>query len=121
MSTLTYAVSDSATMLRRNLLHMLRYPSMTADARRHADRLPAAVRLRLRRHARRRPRRRRPAAAPSTSNYVAPGILLIAVVGAAQGTAISVAMDMTEGIIARFRTMAIARVVGADRPRRSAA
>ena len=30
--------------------------------------------------------------------------------GAAQGTAISVAMDMTEGIIARFRTMAIARV-----------
>ena len=31
------------------------------------------------------------------------------VVGAAQGTAISVAMDMTEGIIARFRTMAIAR------------
>ena len=30
--------------------------------------------------------------------------------GVAQGTAISVAMDMTEGIIARFRTMAIARV-----------
>ena len=29
---------------------------------------------------------------------------------AAQGTAIAVAMDMTEGIIARFRTMAIARV-----------
>ena len=29
--------------------------------------------------------------------------------GAAQGTAISVAMDMTEGIIARFRTMSIAR------------
>ena len=38
-----------------------------------------------------------------------PGILLIAVAGAAQGTAISVAMDMTEGIIARFRTMAISR------------
>ena len=29
MSTLSYAVSDSATMLRRNLRHMLRYPSMT--------------------------------------------------------------------------------------------
>ena len=29
MSTLTYAVRDSATMLRRNLRHMLRYPSMT--------------------------------------------------------------------------------------------
>jgi ABC-2 type transport system permease protein len=41
--------------------------------------------------------------------YVVPGILLITVAGAAQGTAISVAMDMTTGIIARFRTMAIAR------------
>ena len=41
--------------------------------------------------------------------YVMPGILLMTVAGAAQGTAISVAMDMTEGIIARFRTMAIAR------------
>ena len=29
MSTLTYAVTDSATMLRRQLRHMLRYPSMT--------------------------------------------------------------------------------------------
>jgi ABC-2 type transport system permease protein len=43
-------------------------------------------------------------------NYVTPGILLITMAGAVQGTAISVAMDMTEGIIARFRTMAIARV-----------
>ena len=51
----------------------------------------------------RRPRRR-------TSTTSSPGILLMAVAGAAQGTAISVAMDMTEGIIARFRTMAIARV-----------
>ena len=54
-------------------------------------------------------------------NYVVPGILLMTVAGAAQGTAISVAMDMTEGIIARFRTMAISRAVGADRARRSAA
>jgi ABC-2 type transport system permease protein len=43
------------------------------------------------------------------ANYVAPGIILLTVAAAAQGTAISVAMDMTEGIIARFRTMAIAR------------
>ena len=42
-------------------------------------------------------------------NYVTPGILLLAIAGTAQGTAISVAMDMTAGIIARFRTMAIAR------------
>ena len=36
-------------------------------------------------------------------------MLLITVAAAAQGTAISVAMDMSEGIIARFRTMAVAR------------
>ncbi len=41
--------------------------------------------------------------------YVIPGILLMTVAGRGQGTAISVAMDMTAGIIARFRTMAIAR------------
>ena len=42
-------------------------------------------------------------------NYVVPGIIIIAIASVAQGTAISVAMDMTEGIIARFRTMAIFR------------
>ncbi|HET6750811.1 MAG TPA: ABC transporter permease, partial [Actinomycetes bacterium] len=41
--------------------------------------------------------------------YVVPGILLIAVAAGGTGTAISVAMDMTEGIVARFRTMAIFR------------
>ncbi len=41
--------------------------------------------------------------------YVVPGILLIGIATGAQMTAISVAMDMTEGIIARFRTMAISR------------
>ena len=41
--------------------------------------------------------------------YVIPGILLVTVSGGAQGTAISVAMDMTEGIVARFRTMSISR------------
>jgi ABC-2 type transport system permease protein len=43
------------------------------------------------------------------TDYVTPGILLMTVAGTAQGTAISVAMDATAGIIARFRTMAIAR------------
>jgi ABC-2 type transport system permease protein len=43
-------------------------------------------------------------------DYVTPGIIVLAVAGAAQGAAISVAMDMTEGIVNRFRTMAIARV-----------
>jgi ABC-2 type transport system permease protein len=42
-------------------------------------------------------------------NYVTPGIILLTVSGAATSTAVSVAMDMTEGIVARFRTMAIFR------------
>ena len=31
MSTRSYAAADSATMLRRNLRHALRYPSMTVS------------------------------------------------------------------------------------------
>jgi ABC-2 type transport system permease protein len=46
---------------------------------------------------------------PRYLNYVTPGILLMTVAAAVQGTAIVVAMDMTGGIIDRFRTMAIAR------------
>jgi ABC-2 type transport system permease protein len=112
MSTLSYAVTDSATMLRRQLRHMLRYPSMTLMLAGtpivllllfvyvFGGTLGAGL----------------GGLGGSFSgsradyvNYVTPGILLITVASAAQGTAISVAMDMTEGIIARFRTMAIAR------------
>ncbi|MEU7610337.1 ABC transporter permease [Micromonospora sp. NPDC049204] len=107
MSTVSLAVRDSSTMLRRNLLHMRRYPSMTMlligipiiilllfvyvfGGTLGAGLGPSGGRSQY-------------------ANYVTPGILLITVVSAAQGTAISVAMDMTEGIIARFRTMAIFR------------
>ncbi|MBM0274357.1 ABC transporter permease [Micromonospora tarensis] len=107
MSTLSLAARDSGTMLRRNLLHMRRYPSMTLlligipvillllfvyvfGGTLGAGLGPSGDRS-------------------DYANYVTPGILLITVVSAAQGTAISVAMDMTEGIIARFRTMAIFR------------
>ena len=41
--------------------------------------------------------------------YVVPGVLVMALAGGAQGTAISIAMDMAEGIVARFRTMPISR------------
>jgi ABC-2 type transport system permease protein len=108
MSTLSYAVTDSATMLRRQLRHMLRYPSMTLML----AGLPIVFLLLfvyvfggtlgaglgdL------------SGGRADYVNYVTPGIMLITVASAAQGTAISVAMDMTGGIIARLRTMAIAR------------
>jgi ABC-2 type transport system permease protein len=109
MSTVSYAIQDSATMLRRNLRRTLRYPASAAATVGipivflllfvyvFGDTMGAGL------------------AGVSGGrdeylDYVTPGIILIAVAGAAQGTAISVAMDMTEGIINRFRTMAIARV-----------
>lgn len=109
MTTVSYALQDSATMLRRNLRRTLRYPVAAAGT----IGVPVVLLLlfvfvfgeTM------------GAGLTGVSggrdeylDYVTPGILLIAVAGAAQGTAITVAMDMTEGIIARFRTMAIARV-----------
>jgi ABC-2 type transport system permease protein len=108
MSTLAYAVHDSRTMLRRNLRHMWRYPSLTLMV----AGLPVVFLLLFvyvfggTRGA------GLGGVAGGRAEYLAyvlPGILLMAVAGVAQGTAISVAMDMTEGIIARFRTMAIFR------------
>jgi ABC-2 type transport system permease protein len=105
---MSYALTDSLTMLRRQLRHMLRYPSLTLMI----VGIPLVFLLLFvyvfggtlgtglggvsgGRGA--------------YLNYVVPGIIVMTVAAVVQGTAISVAMDMTEGIIARFRTMAIAR------------
>jgi ABC-2 type transport system permease protein len=108
MTTYPFVLADSATMLRRNLRRMRRYPSLTffiavipiVFLLLFVFVLGGTLGAGL------------GAAAGGRDAYVAyvvPGILLITVAGAAQGTAISIAMDMTEGIIARFRTMAVAR------------
>lgn len=105
MSTLTLAARDSSTMVRRQLKRMLRYPSMTVQLI-----VTPAILLLLfvyvfggtlggglggdRR---------------TYVDYIVPGILLMAAATAATGTAVMVATDMTEGIIARFRTMRISR------------
>ena len=107
MSTLSYATRDSITMLRRNLRHMQRYPSLTIMLLAQpivflllfvyvfggtlGDGIGGA------------------GGRAEYVGYVTPAILLITVSSAALGTAISVAMDMTEGIINRFRTMSISR------------
>ena len=114
MNALAYSFADSATMLRRQLRHMVRYPSLTmivvgmpvvflllfvfvfggtmgaglggaAAASGTGDGRAAYLR------------------------YVTPGILIMTIAAVVQGTAISVAMDMTGGIVARFRTMSISR------------
>jgi ABC-2 type transport system permease protein len=108
MITYPLVVADSATMLRRNLRRMRRYPSLTFFIAGtpvvflllfvyvFGGTLGAGL-------------GGVSGGRAEYTAYVLPGILVITVAGAAQGTAISVAMDLSEGIIARFRTMAVAR------------
>jgi ABC-2 type transport system permease protein len=112
MSTLAYTVSDSTTMLRRNLRRLQRYPSMTLLL----IGMPIVFLLLFvyvfggqLSHGLDSPLAGGHTGRAGYLNYVTPGILLMTVAAAVQGTAIVVAMDMTGGIIDRFRTMAIAR------------
>ncbi|MFD4652241.1 ABC transporter permease [Streptomyces sp. NPDC058441] len=108
MSSLTLAVRDSSTMLRRNLLHARRYPSLTLNLLLtpimllllfvyiFGDVMSAGL----------------GGGGADRSVYIAyivPGLLLMTIGSTTIGTAVSVSNDMTEGIIARFRTMAIHR------------
>ncbi|WP_331729574.1 ABC transporter permease (plasmid) [Streptomyces sp. NBC_01003] len=108
MSSLSLAVRDSSTMLRRNLLHARRYPSLTLNLLLtpimllllfvyiFGDVMSAGI----------------GGGGAGRSVYIAyivPGLLLMTIGSTTIGTAVSVSNDMTEGIIARFRTMAIHR------------
>ncbi|GAA5140081.1 ABC transporter permease [Pseudonocardia adelaidensis] len=104
-TTTTLALRDCSTMLRRQLRHLQRYPSMTLMLVGMpviflllfvyvlGGTLGAGL----------------GGGRGDYATYVAPGILLMTVGTAVSGTSVSVAMDMTEGIVARFRTMAIFR------------
>ena len=110
-TALTYTLTDSATMLRRNLKRQRRYPSLTlmlagfpilflllfvyVFGGQLGTSLGGPGNAHPGRHA--------------YLTYLVPGILIMTVASAALGTAISIAMDMTGGIIDRFRTMAITR------------
>ncbi len=105
--TRTYALRDSMTMLRRNLRHLQRYPGLSL----FPILMPVVFLLLfvyvfggtlgngLVAHGGR----------GAYIDFLTPGMLLFTVAGAAQIAAISVAKDMTEGIIARFKTMRIWR------------
>lgn len=112
MSAVTYTLIDSSTMLRRNLRRLLRYPSMTLQL----VGLPIVFLLLFvyvfggqLSHGLASGLAGGHAGRAGYLNYVTPGILLMTVAAAVQGTAIVVAMDMTKGLTDRFRTMAIAR------------
>ncbi|MFD3790079.1 ABC transporter permease [Streptomyces cyaneofuscatus] len=106
MSSLALAARDTTTMLRRNLLHARRYPSLTLNLLLtpvmllllfvyiFGDVMSAGI------------------GGGDRSDYIAyivPGILMVTIGSTVIGAAVSVSTDMTEGIIARFRTMAIHR------------
>jgi ABC-2 type transport system permease protein len=103
MTTLSRTVTDSTTMLRRNLVHAVRYPLITYLIATpliflllfvyvFGDTMGAGIE-----------------GAGSYLDYVVPGVLLLTIAGGVTGPALSVSKDLTEGIIARFRTMDISR------------
>ncbi|MFE5483659.1 ABC transporter permease [Streptomyces sp. NPDC056527] len=95
------------TMLRRNLKHQLRYPSMTIAIVAmpvlmlllfvfvFGSALGEGIGL--------------AGDLGAYTDYVTPGIILMAVTSGSISTAVSVCTDMTEGIVNRFRTMSISR------------
>lgn len=107
MSTGSYAIRDSATMLRRQLLHIVRYPGMTFGVL-----LIPVFMLLIFRYVFGATLGAGLGAGTGGGyiNYLTPGIVVLAVTSASVATAVSVNTDMTEGIINRFRTMPIARV-----------
>ncbi|GGR57093.1 ABC transporter permease [Streptomyces roseolus] len=107
MSAFSLAARDSSTMLRRNLLHARRYPSLTLNLL-----LTPVMMLLLFVYVFGDVMSAGMGGGADRSAYIAylvPGILMMTVGGTVVGTAVSVSNDMTEGIIARFRTMAIHR------------
>ncbi|MER7672276.1 ABC transporter permease [Kitasatospora sp. NPDC096128] len=100
------AVADSATMLRRQLKHVRRYPTplLTYTA------VPVIILLLFVYVLGGAMGAGIGGGRAAYAGYLTPGIMATTIAGAAQGTAIAVAMDMTGGIVARFKTMAIARV-----------
>jgi ABC-2 type transport system permease protein len=107
MSTLSFALRDSATMLRRDVRHSLRNLSMTLSGLLvpiiilvlfvyvFGGAIGAGQGL--------------VAHGGAYIDYIAPGIIIMTVGSGGATTAINLCMDMSEGIIARFRTMAIFR------------
>ncbi len=106
MSTVSYPMADTATMLRRNLRHAQRYPALSLGAVGmpvimlllfglvFGDTFSAGL------------------GGGGEFDYIdflTPGILLMSIASGTMSPAVGAAMDMSEGIVARFRTMAIFR------------
>ncbi|HEX4224647.1 MAG TPA: ABC transporter permease [Pseudonocardiaceae bacterium] len=103
MTTMTHTFADSRTLLRRNMVHALRYPALSLSSLvmpliflllfvyAFGSTLGAGI------------------GAGGYVNYLAPGILIMAGTSSLVSTSVSISTDMTEGIVDRFRTMSISR------------
>ncbi len=103
MTAANHVFADSRTLLRRNMMHALRYPSVSLSTLMmpliflllftyaFGNTLGAGI------------------GGGSYVNYLAPGMLIMTATSGMVGTAIAVCTDMTEGIVDRFRTMSISR------------
>ncbi|MFQ6393375.1 ABC transporter permease [Nocardia sp. KC 131] len=101
MTTMSLALTDSATMLRRNLLHARRYPSMTFSVIIMPIVLLSVFNFVF------------GGALEKSSggkyiDYLTPGMLLMIPAYITASVAVFIATDKTKGIINRFRVMAIA-------------
>jgi ABC-2 type transport system permease protein len=106
-ATTLHTVQDSMTMLRRRLLHLRRYPTLTVMLVGQ----PALFLLLFAGVFGGTLGNGLGSVAGGRAEYLhflVPGIVVMAVSTVAVGTAVAVAMDAKGGIIARFRTMAIA-------------
>jgi ABC-2 type transport system permease protein len=106
MSTVSYPMADTATMLRRNLRHAQRYPGLSLGA----VGMPVIMLLLFGLVF-----GKTFSAGLGGGNgldyidFLTPGLLLMSIASGTMSPAVGAAMDMSEGIVARFRTMAIFR------------
>jgi ABC-2 type transport system permease protein len=102
MTAATYTLSDTRTLLHRNLLHALRYPAMSLSSL-----LMPLVFLLLFNYAF--GTTLGAGIGGSYIDYLAPGLLIMTATSSMVSTAVAVCTDMTEGIVDRLRSMSISR------------
>jgi ABC-2 type transport system permease protein len=100
----SYALNDAATMLRRDFRHLRRYPVMTISGI-----VTPTVMMLLFVFVFGGAMSSSLGGGASYVNYLVPAILMMAIGSGCAATAVGVNMDMTEGIVGRFRVMAISR------------
>jgi len=102
MTAASYTLSDTRTLLNRNLVHALRYPAMSVSGL-----LMPLIFLLLFKYAF--GNALGAGIGGSYINYLTPGMLIMTGTSSMVSTAVSVCTDMTEGIVDRLRTMSISR------------